>query len=486
MDNENRNGVSAGEVDLFDLGAAPPAPFPHTPGYDHIETETGAFDFDKSLRLPAAQRPAPVDDAADFDPAPAAVSGGIDPDDPDDDFEPKEGLLSRLFNAAGALIRSKPYDPDMDSDDSTPPQPATPTDSGVFELNAVPQTPPPQPATPTDSGVFELSAVPQATPPQPATPTDSGVFELSTVPQATPPQPATPTDSGVFELSAVPQTTPPQPATPTDSGVFELSAVPQTTPPQPATPTDSGVFELNAVPQTTPPQPATPTDSGVFELNAVPQATPPQPATPTDTGVFELNAVPQTTPTAPQSGGDEWEIGWEPEKDADEKDSEPVFDSPAPPEPEPAVAARRPAEPVPPPVFSRIAHVCIYVENLERSVEFYAKLGFRKRFAFNRGGKLFGIYLEFGEGNFVELFEDASRDPGATRGRLAHFCLETPDINAAMRSLEDMGIEFSPNKLGCDSTYQIWLKDPDGNDFEIHQYTPESAQVVGGDVEADW
>ena len=136
------------------------------------------------------------------------------------------------------------------------------------------------------------------------------------------------------------------------------------------------------------------------------------------------------------------------------------------------------------PVFTRIAHVCLYVKDLLRSVEFYGKLGFRKRFAFTKEGKLYGAYLEFGDGNFIELFEDADGNYG--RGRLAHFCLETPDIDAAIAFFTEHGVEFRPKKLGCDKTYQIWLTDPDGNDFEFHQYTPKSSQLVGGDVEVDW
>ncbi|MCL2182323.1 MAG: VOC family protein [Chitinispirillia bacterium] len=141
------------------------------------------------------------------------------------------------------------------------------------------------------------------------------------------------------------------------------------------------------------------------------------------------------------------------------------------------------------PSFTKIAHVCLYVSNLERSLAFYSKLGFEKRFVFNRGGKLFGAYLKFGEGdNFIELFEDPSptRTAGNGAGRLAHFCLETGDIDAAARSLSNAGVDFTPKKLGCDQTYQIWLKDPDGNEFEVHQYTPKSSQLAGGDVEADW
>ncbi|MDR2729039.1 MAG: VOC family protein [Chitinispirillales bacterium] len=138
------------------------------------------------------------------------------------------------------------------------------------------------------------------------------------------------------------------------------------------------------------------------------------------------------------------------------------------------------------PLFNKIAHVCLYVKNLERSVDYYKNLGFTQRFTFHKKGELYGAYLEFGSGNFIELFEDTSIDLNAPAGRMAHFCLETSDIDAVMEELTKRGAAFTPKKFGCDSTYQIWLKDPDGNDFEIHQYTSESLQLTGGDVEADW
>jgi catechol 2,3-dioxygenase-like lactoylglutathione lyase family enzyme len=141
---------------------------------------------------------------------------------------------------------------------------------------------------------------------------------------------------------------------------------------------------------------------------------------------------------------------------------------------------------LPPPVFNRIAHVCLHVLDLDASVAFYTKLGFKRRFAFNKNGGLFGVYLEFGKGNFIAIFKDTQRVASAARGSLAHFCLETPDIDAAIKSLASRGIQHTPKKLGSDRTYQIWLKDPDGNEFEIHQYTPESSQITGRDVEADW
>jgi hypothetical protein len=55
-----------------------------------------------------------------------------------------------------------------------------------------------------------------------------------------------------------------------------------------------------------------------------------------------------------------------------------------------------------------------------------------------------------------------------------------------MATLKERGVEFTPKKLGVDNTWQIWLEDPDGNRFEVHQYTPQSTQYSGGTIEADW
>jgi lactoylglutathione lyase/glyoxylase I family protein len=136
-------------------------------------------------------------------------------------------------------------------------------------------------------------------------------------------------------------------------------------------------------------------------------------------------------------------------------------------------------------MYLRLAHVCLNVKNLERSLDFYGRLGFKRRFDFTRLGNPFGAYLEITSGQFMELFEDPSLDHPVNTG-LAHFCLESENLDATMVELESKGIAFTPKKLGCDQTYQIWLKDPDGNAFEVHQYTPRSLQHQGGTVEADW
>ena len=528
MDSGNKHDD---EVDIFELAGAQPKP---ASPVEHIETETNVF-FVETLRQAAAQHGGADTGAFEVSkPAQAAdTAGAAHDDDLDDDFPQKKGgFFAKLFGRG-----ARGDDKDEDSDDlsldddmfiapppaseragsgaaaATPPSVSEPTtvatvpevtDSGVFEFKPSSHEPVPEKTDEvvivatvpevTESGIFEL----EPTASEPVQETKEEAVIVATVPEVT--------ESGIFELE--PSSNEPVPETKeeavivatvpevTESGVFEIEpssneAVPETkeeavivaTVPEV---TESGIFEIEpssneAVPETkeeavivaTVPEV---TDSGVFELGPPANNEPAVAATVpevTDSGVFELGPPP-AAPSHPHGAqkGDEWEIGWEPEGE------EAAAAAPA--------ADVQAAPDAPPPVFTRLAHVCLYVGDLGRSVEYYCKLGFRKRFVFNRNGRLFGAYLEFGEGNFIELFEDTSRGAVTAPGRLAHFCLETPDIDAAMEALSARGIAFSPKKLGSDSTYQIWLKDPDGNDFEIHQYTEKSSQLIGGEVEADW
>jgi catechol 2,3-dioxygenase-like lactoylglutathione lyase family enzyme len=136
-------------------------------------------------------------------------------------------------------------------------------------------------------------------------------------------------------------------------------------------------------------------------------------------------------------------------------------------------------------MFKRIAHVCLKVRSLQQSLDFYTRLGLEPVFRFTRQGRLFGIYLKLAEASFIEIFEDPTLETPVNTG-LVHFCLETENLDRLMADLRTRNIDFTEKKLGCDDTWQIWLKDPDSNAFEVHQYTPKSMQFTGGTVEADW
>ncbi|MBN1128305.1 MAG: VOC family protein [Chitinispirillaceae bacterium] len=136
-------------------------------------------------------------------------------------------------------------------------------------------------------------------------------------------------------------------------------------------------------------------------------------------------------------------------------------------------------------MLTRIAHVCLNVRSLPKSLDYYTALGLTVKFRFTRNAAVFGAYLEIAPGSYLELFETAGA-PDAHAGNIAHFCLETDDIDGFISRCRSAPITVTPKKLGCDRTWQVWLKDPDGNAFEVHQYTEKSSQRTGENVEADW
>jgi lactoylglutathione lyase/glyoxylase I family protein len=136
--------------------------------------------------------------------------------------------------------------------------------------------------------------------------------------------------------------------------------------------------------------------------------------------------------------------------------------------------------------FKRMAHVCLHVKDLKRSLAYYHKLGFTDRFQFTRNqGADFGMYLEIADKTYIEIFEYPDRKPTDNNG-LVHFCLETEDLDGVIAYLAKQGIAHTPKSEGCDHTWQIWLEDPDGNKFELHEYSEKSMQLKGGVVEANW
>lgn len=137
-------------------------------------------------------------------------------------------------------------------------------------------------------------------------------------------------------------------------------------------------------------------------------------------------------------------------------------------------------------MISGLAHVCLNVMDLNRSLQYYMKLGFKPKFQFTRNGSLYGVYLQIGKNNFIEMFENKEMATPSVNTGLAHFCFATEDLDALITMLKKENIEYSQKKKGCDNTWQIWLKDPDGNSFEVHQYTEDSLQLMGGIVEIDW
>jgi catechol 2,3-dioxygenase-like lactoylglutathione lyase family enzyme len=129
-------------------------------------------------------------------------------------------------------------------------------------------------------------------------------------------------------------------------------------------------------------------------------------------------------------------------------------------------------------MITGIAHACFVVSNLEDSIAFYRDgLGLVPAFDFvDENERRYGLYLYAGQNNFIELFQGEMGEKAAKQS-FRHICLQVDDIEETVKTLSERGIVVSEIKLGKDRSYQAWITDPDGNRFELHQYTPESWQA---------
>ena len=94
------------------------------------------------------------------------------------------------------------------------------------------------------------------------------------------------------------------------------------------------------------------------------------------------------------------------------------------------------------------------------------------------------VYIELAPGQFIELFPASPRQLSHRAWNEAadysHFALLVEDIVETRARLEARGLSFDTEIAeGPSETYQMWAHDPDGNRFEIMQYTDRSYQVVG-------
>lgn len=130
-----------------------------------------------------------------------------------------------------------------------------------------------------------------------------------------------------------------------------------------------------------------------------------------------------------------------------------------------------------------LSHVALRVTDLDRSLAFYTDvIGLKEAFRLTReDGRPWLVYVEVAPMQFIELFPGAEgpREELKNSG-LVHICLEVEDIQAAARELQSRGAEIVRGpSLGGDGSWQFWVRDPDGNQIEFHQFGAESRQVTG-------
>lgn len=111
--------------------------------------------------------------------------------------------------------------------------------------------------------------------------------------------------------------------------------------------------------------------------------------------------------------------------------------------------------------------------------------GYAKFFE-KQGDRVWNVYLKWADGCFIELFDQIGafrrRVPGHHDLNYTHYSLETDDIRGFRQMVTDRGgAQYLDGEitLGVDQTWQMWLHDPEGNRFEIMEYTDRSYQRRG-------
>lgn len=139
-------------------------------------------------------------------------------------------------------------------------------------------------------------------------------------------------------------------------------------------------------------------------------------------------------------------------------------------------------------MIKKLGHVCLFTDRLNEMIAFYRDvLEFPVKFTMkNDDGFAFGYYFACGDMTFVEIFDQRGAVkqwggqvrqmvPGE-QSHTRHFCFEVTELEPLVGRLEGKGLKVVPVKVGMDNSKQAWIKDPDGNDIELMEYTPKSLQ----------
>lgn len=130
-----------------------------------------------------------------------------------------------------------------------------------------------------------------------------------------------------------------------------------------------------------------------------------------------------------------------------------------------------------------LGHIALRVNDLQRSLDFYHKLGFPEFLRLTQeDGRPWIAYLRISDEIFIELFPggDGQGAPGPERTGTNHLCLTTEDIEQTAAHLESVGIEASvpldATRRGVDGNRGMWVVDPDGNRIEIMEMVTDCVQ----------
>lgn len=125
---------------------------------------------------------------------------------------------------------------------------------------------------------------------------------------------------------------------------------------------------------------------------------------------------------------------------------------------------------------TRLSHVCLSATDLGSIENFYCRvLGCQIIHEFkNDKGERYGLFLLVNNSTFLEFFQVDYVEPASSVFR--HLCLEVDDVREWSRQLDRKGYRTEVERGRTDGVLQCWIKDPEGNVIEFHQYDEDCIQ----------
>jgi catechol 2,3-dioxygenase-like lactoylglutathione lyase family enzyme len=121
--------------------------------------------------------------------------------------------------------------------------------------------------------------------------------------------------------------------------------------------------------------------------------------------------------------------------------------------------------------LSGIAHVAFRVSDVERTSQFYQKLGFVQAFAFSKDGKVSQAFIKINDRQFIELYPETPKEPQAD---FMHLCFEGSDLNQLNAQYRQQGL----NPIGVLKAHAgnllFTMVGPEHQNIEYTQYMPGS------------
>jgi len=118
-----------------------------------------------------------------------------------------------------------------------------------------------------------------------------------------------------------------------------------------------------------------------------------------------------------------------------------------------------------------IAHAAIRVSSLERSRDFYEKLGFEEAFAMDQGGTPTQSFVKINDRQFLELYPQ--REPSQAIGFM-HVCFEAGDLEELNRFYGSKGLAPNPVRQAGAGNLLFTVAGPEQQNIEYTQYMPGS------------